>query len=182
MGAWEEESELVTAWVALSDVTAEAGPMRYVRGSHSWGPMDEGDFHGSDHAAQKGKISPAGWRGLERGRGHFTPGRPGPSQQAHFARERPNLTDGPRRSFAVHMRTERARPKDGIRAGLTAFIDDESVCPVIYREKGADSPAVIRPAEAAREVAATRRYAAGIRPPDRYPLDFLVGVRMMRKQ
>jgi hypothetical protein len=34
---WEEGSELFTAWVALSDVTAEAGPMRFVRGSHRWG-------------------------------------------------------------------------------------------------------------------------------------------------
>ena len=30
--AWEEGSELFTAWMALSDVTPEAGPVRFVRG------------------------------------------------------------------------------------------------------------------------------------------------------
>ena len=31
-----EESEIFTAWVALSDVGPEAGPMQLVRGSHLW--------------------------------------------------------------------------------------------------------------------------------------------------
>ena len=35
--AWEAGSELFTAWVALSDVTPAAGPMKFVRGSHKWG-------------------------------------------------------------------------------------------------------------------------------------------------
>jgi hypothetical protein len=139
-GAWEEESELLTAWVALSDVTAEAGPMRYVRGSHDWGPMDEGDFHGSDHAAQKAKYhlpDGADWSEVA---AILPPGGLALHSKHTLHASGPNLTDAPRRSFAVHMRTERARPKDRILAGLTAFIDDESVCPVIYREKGATLP------------------------------------------
>ena len=34
---WEEGSELLTAWIALTDVTERSGPMRFVRGSHRWG-------------------------------------------------------------------------------------------------------------------------------------------------
>ena len=32
--AWEEESELFTAWVALTDIQDDCGPMVYVRSSH----------------------------------------------------------------------------------------------------------------------------------------------------
>ena len=39
-----------------------------------------------------------------------------------------------RRSFAIHLRTEKSRPVDGKRQGLTARIDDYSHCPVIYGE------------------------------------------------
>ena len=52
---WEEGSELFTAWIALSDVTPEAGPMRFVRGSHRWG-LQQSDFYGQDHEAQRRGI------------------------------------------------------------------------------------------------------------------------------
>ena len=45
---WEEGSELFTAWIALSDVTAEAGPMKFVRGSHRWGLLSHSDFYGQE--------------------------------------------------------------------------------------------------------------------------------------
>lgn len=37
---WEDGSELFTAWVALSNITPDAGPMRFVPGSHRWGLLD----------------------------------------------------------------------------------------------------------------------------------------------
>jgi hypothetical protein len=42
---WEPalEGELLTAWVAISDVTAESGPMRFVHGSHHWGLLKAGE-------------------------------------------------------------------------------------------------------------------------------------------
>ncbi|MCY4108131.1 MAG: phytanoyl-CoA dioxygenase family protein [Chloroflexi bacterium] len=139
-GAWEDDSELLTAWVALSDVTAEAGPMRYVRGSHQWGERDEGDFHGSDHDAQRASYElPEGaeWNEVE---AILPPG--GIALHGNFTLHAsgPNLTDKPRRSFAIHMRTERSRPKQGRRERLTAFIDDEVICPIIYQEEGAVLP------------------------------------------
>ena len=56
--AWEEGSELFTAWVALSDVTRDAGPMRFVRGSHRWGLVDKGGFYEQDLEAQRQDIQP----------------------------------------------------------------------------------------------------------------------------
>ena len=55
-GAWEEGSELFTAWVALSDVTAESGPMKFVRGSHRWGFLEGSDFYGQDNEALRKEL------------------------------------------------------------------------------------------------------------------------------
>jgi ectoine hydroxylase-related dioxygenase (phytanoyl-CoA dioxygenase family) len=55
-GVWEEGSELFTAWVAFSDVIAEAGPMKFVRGSHKWGLLNQGDFYEQNHDAQREEI------------------------------------------------------------------------------------------------------------------------------
>ena len=54
--AWEEGSELLTAWVALSDVTSETGPMKFVRGSHKWGLLDHSDFYGQDTKRSAKKL------------------------------------------------------------------------------------------------------------------------------
>ena len=136
-GAWEEGSEVFTAWIALSDVTAQAGPMRYVRGSHKWGAHDEGDFKGTDHAAQRSRYRLPDGAEWSETPAILPPGGISLHHNHTLHASGPNLTDEPRRSFAVHMRTERARPKDGRREGLTAYIDDRELCPVIYREPGA---------------------------------------------
>lgn len=139
-GAWEDDSELLTAWVALSDVSAEAGPVIYLRGSHRWGERDEGAFKETDHAAQRRRIKlpeNAVWE-------EVPAILPGGGVVFHtkttLHASGPNHSHAPRRSFAIHMRTERARPKGGKREGLTQFIDDDSVCPVIFRRKGATFP------------------------------------------
>ena len=48
----------------------------------------------------------------------------------------PNLSGRPRRSFALHMRTQHSAPVDGVRKGLAQFIDDPAYCPTIYRRGG----------------------------------------------
>ena len=40
---WTDDSELLTAWLALSDVTADSGPMLFVPASHRWGLLGQGD-------------------------------------------------------------------------------------------------------------------------------------------
>lgn len=58
---WEEGSELFTAWVAISDVREECGPMKFVRGSHRWGLLKQGDFFEQDIDEQRLAIdSPEG--------------------------------------------------------------------------------------------------------------------------
>jgi phytanoyl-CoA dioxygenase PhyH len=128
---WEEGSELFTAWVALSDVTAEAGPMRFVRGSHRWG-LQQSDFYAQDHEAQRSQIRvPEGER-WEEVPALLPPGGVSFHHHLTYHGSGPNQTQEPRRSFAIHLRTERSAPAGGARKGLTQFIDDPRYCPVIF--------------------------------------------------
>jgi ectoine hydroxylase-related dioxygenase (phytanoyl-CoA dioxygenase family) len=130
---WEEGSELFTAWVALSDVTAEAGPMRFVRGSHRWGLRNLSDFYGQDHEAQRDKIQVPGGAAWEEVAAILPSGGVSFHHNLTYHGSGPNRSGQPRRSFALHLRTEKSRPVDDARRGLTQFIDDPAYCPVIYR-------------------------------------------------
>ena len=56
---------VITAWVALSDITVAGGAMRFVPGSHRWGLIDPGNFSEKDEAKAIAALPlPAGeeWR------------------------------------------------------------------------------------------------------------------------
>ena len=134
---WEEGSELFTAWVAFSDVGINSGPMAFVPGSQRWGFADEGDFFEQDNEAiRQGITVPAGevWDEepslLPSGGVSF-------HHCLTYHGSNPNVSDIPRRSFALHLRTEKSRLKNGLKHGLTAFLDDPAFCPIIYEKAAA---------------------------------------------
>jgi ectoine hydroxylase-related dioxygenase (phytanoyl-CoA dioxygenase family) len=132
-GAWEEGSELFTAWVACSDVTADAGPVLYVRGSQRLGLLGQGDFFAPDAERQRQGIRLPGGAAWDEVAGVLPPGGVSFHDQLTLHGSTANRSGRPRRSFALHLRTERSRPAGDRREGLTRFIDDESYCPVIHR-------------------------------------------------
>jgi ectoine hydroxylase-related dioxygenase (phytanoyl-CoA dioxygenase family) len=130
---WEAGSEVFTAWLALSDVTEEAGCMHFVPGSHTWGLLGQGDFYGQDLEAQSHGIRvPAGqvWREES---GALPPGGVSFHHSLTLHASGPNLSGAPRCSLAIHLRTEKSAPKNGQRKGLAEFIDDPSRCPILFR-------------------------------------------------
>jgi len=132
---WEEGSELFTAWVALSDVTPEAGPVKHLRGSHRWGLLGQGNFYTEDYERQGRQIAvPAGetWEEVE---ATLPPGGVSLHHQLTLHGSGSNHSGAPRRSLAIHLRSEKSRPVDNLRQGLTAFIDDPTYCPVLYRDE-----------------------------------------------
>lgn len=131
-GAWEEGSELFTAWIALSKVDAKSGPMRFVRGSHRWGLLKEGDFYAQDLSGQRRAMTIPDGERWEEVTALLPPGGVSFHDDYVLHASGPNRSGAPRRSFAVHLRTQNARPADGKRAGLTEFIDNTELCPVIY--------------------------------------------------
>ena len=131
-GAWEEGSELFTAWIALSEVGPEDGPMHFVRGSHQWGLLPGSDFYGQDLAGQKRALSTLASDEWVEVAATLPKGGVSFHHCLTLHGSGPNHAAGPRRSLAVHMRTERSRPVDDKREGLTAFIDDPTHCPVVF--------------------------------------------------
>ena len=133
---WEEGSELFTAWVALTDVTADSGPVRYVRGSQEWGLLNGGDFFAQDLQGQR-IAAPAG-SSWEEVAGVLPPGGVSCHHQLTVHGSGENYSGRQRRSFAIHLRTEKSRPVGNARQGLAALIDDPAYCPVIYGSRHAD--------------------------------------------
>lgn len=133
---WEEGSELFTAWAGLTPVTEEAGPMKFIRGSNRWGLLEGGDFYGQDTESQRQRIRLPEGAVWEEVTAVLPPG--GVSFHHHhtFHGSGPNHSGRPRRSFAIHLRTERSRPLGGQRQGLARFIDDPAYCPVIFGKGG----------------------------------------------
>jgi ectoine hydroxylase-related dioxygenase (phytanoyl-CoA dioxygenase family) len=130
-GVWTPESELFTAWVALSDVDAASGPMRFVRGSHRWGAWKGSDFWSQDlegqHAGDPGDRS---WEEIP---AILPPGGVSFHHNMTIHGSGPNTSGRPRRSLAIHLRTENSRPVDDLRRGLAEFIDDTDLCPVLFQ-------------------------------------------------
>ncbi|MCW8129835.1 MAG: phytanoyl-CoA dioxygenase family protein [Planctomycetota bacterium] len=128
------EGEVFTAWVALCDITPEIGPVAFVRGSHQWGLLEGGNFFNSDLAELRKSMSiPAGaaWEEVE---GLLPAGAVSFHHKYTIHGSGPNRTAQPRRSFALHMRTEKSRPAPSVPDhGYASHLDDPLYCPVIYR-------------------------------------------------
>ena len=134
-GSWEQGSELFTAWLAISDVTEDSGPMKFVPGSHTWGLLDQLDFYGQDHDTQREAVRLREGQVWSEVLGTLPPGGVSFHDCMTVHGSSQNYSGRPRMSFAVHLRTEKSRPKDGVLQGLTQFIENEDYCPVIYRAK-----------------------------------------------
>jgi ectoine hydroxylase-related dioxygenase (phytanoyl-CoA dioxygenase family) len=141
---WTPDSEVFTCWLALSDVTPDAGPMRFVPGSHRWGLVGKpgeiggGDFYATDTDRQREEIPvPPGeaWSEVE---GILSPGEATFHHRLTYHGSGPNVSSGPRRSFAIHLRTQNSEVADLGRisrkeAEYLDYLDDPAISPVIYR-------------------------------------------------
>lgn len=128
------EGEVFTAWVALCDVTSEIGPVKFVRGSNHWGLIEGGDFFGGDlNTLQKKFTLPPGasWEEVE---GVLPAGGVSFHHRFTIHGSGPNRTSNPRRSFALHLRTEKSKPVAGVPDhGYASHLNDPIYCPVIYK-------------------------------------------------
>ena len=126
------DGELFTAWVAVSDVTARSGPMRFLRGSHRWGLLDSGDFFGHDHEAQRKDIPVPDGEAWDEVEAVLPAGAVSFHDRHTYHASGPNVSDAPRRSFAFHLRTENAGPVEGRTDYYVQHLDDPAYCPVLY--------------------------------------------------
>ena len=129
---WAEGSELFTAWVALTDVEHDCGPMIFARGSNNWVGAAGGDFFRQDIKSTKLSVQvPEGetWDEVE---AILPAGGFSLHDELTFHGSGPNISGRPRRSLAIHMRTQNSREGDRPDRWAAKFVDDPTVCPVIF--------------------------------------------------
>ena len=132
---WNDPQHVFTAWLAISDVRIESGPMIFARGSHRWGFLNQGDFFGEDVDAQRAEIAIPEGAVWEEVPAILPPGAVSFHHALTFHGSRPNMSDTPRRSFAVHLRTEGAHPVTPSGSDPDYYItrlNDEYEAPVLY--------------------------------------------------
>jgi len=129
--------ELFTAWVAISDVTAESGPMRFVPGSHRWGLLKAGDFFSDKLDELKQRIhAKSGGGKWEEVAAILPPGGVSFHHRLTVHGSGENHAAGPRVSFAIHFRTEKSALREGTKwqdAGYLNDFADPVGSPVSYR-------------------------------------------------
>lgn len=137
--AWSPDSELLTCWAALSDVTENSGPVRFLRGSHRWGLKNAGDFFHQDIEAQKDVVPVPEGEQWDEVAAIIPPGGCSVHHMLTYHGSGPNMSTLPRRSFAIHLRTDRSRPADNVHEltleqgrDLIKYIDDPYFNPLIY--------------------------------------------------
>ena len=139
---WTPDSEVFTAWIAVSDVAEESGPVCFVPGSQRWGLMSGGDFFATaldDQKAEQIKV-PDGENWTE-SLATMPAGAFSLHHKYTYHGSRPNVSNKVRRSFAVHLRTDKstATPGRGMNASdshnydYVSYLNDESVCPILYQ-------------------------------------------------
>ncbi|MEO6876302.1 MAG: phytanoyl-CoA dioxygenase family protein [Opitutaceae bacterium] len=132
------QGEIFTAWVAISDVTAASGPMRFVRGSNHWGLLKAGDFFSDQLDALKQRIqAKSGTHAWQEVAAILPPGGVSFHHRLTVHGSGENHAASPRVSFAIHLRTEKSALRDGVKwqdAGYLNDFNDLIGSPVSYRE------------------------------------------------
>ena len=131
---WQKDEGLFTAWIALSDVKKESGPMQFVPGSHRWGFLEQGDFFSSDQDMIRSNIQiPVGERWEE-----VSVILPLGNISLHhcltYHGSQENVSNKSRWSLAVHLRDERAQPVLGATNYYVSHLGNMKYSPVIFQE------------------------------------------------
>ena len=129
-GWWE--GEVFTCWLALSDVAEDCGPVRFVRGSHQWGFLNSGNFFVPDleSSAERDRV-PEGevW---EEAAAVLPAGGASFHHRLTIHGSGANTSGRPRRSYAVHLRTEKSTMLPGLRDVYQEHLTDPALSPILY--------------------------------------------------
>ena len=125
---------VLTAWLAVTDVTERDGPVVYLAGSHRWGEVG-GNFFDADVDGVQARLelpADAEWREvpavLPAGACSF-------HAPLVVHGSRPNDGAAARRSFAIHLRTEHGVPLAGDDVHYVTDLDDHDRHPVLLDQR-----------------------------------------------
>ena len=130
--AWWE-GEVFTCWLALTDVTEEAGPLRFVKGSHEWGFLASGNFFAGDLDGLREKFSVPADATWEEHAALLPAGAASFHHRRTIHGSGPNTSSGPRRSYAVHLRTERSKEIGSAPEIYHEHLSDDAMSPILFQ-------------------------------------------------
>jgi ectoine hydroxylase-related dioxygenase (phytanoyl-CoA dioxygenase family) len=124
--------DIFTVWIALTAVTADASPLRYLPGSQRLGPLGRTDlFQTNLDAARNGLTLPDGFRWTEVS-AQVEAGGLALHQRDTLHASGPNRSREPRRSLAIRVRTDRSVMGRDAAADRIRHLDDKILAPVVY--------------------------------------------------
>lgn len=131
---WSKEG-LYTAWIALTDVSINSGPLRFLRGSNLWKTIEGMDFFNQNIKSQE-KI-------LDKLKKHkdvvcatLRAGEVSIHSSQTYHSSMGNLEKKPRIGMVVHFRTDESKRIDvgGSNKHYLDQIEDNEIAPIIYQE------------------------------------------------
>ncbi|MEH0972316.1 phytanoyl-CoA dioxygenase family protein [Micromonospora sp. CPCC 205546] len=126
------QGDIFTVWLALSAVSADASPLRYVPGSQRLGPLGRVDLFRTDlDPARTGLPLPDGFRWSEV-TAEVAAGGLALHQRDTLHASGPNRSAQPRRSLAIRVRTERCVLDGEAAVARREHLRDEALAPVVY--------------------------------------------------
>jgi len=130
---WQKSEGLFTAWIALSDVSEESGPIQFVPGSHRWGFLGKGDFFSSNQDTLRTSIQTMVDENWKETSVPLSVGGVSLHHCLTYHGSQENISDKPRWSFAVHLRDERAEPIRSTNNYYISHLEDMEYSPVIFQ-------------------------------------------------
>ena len=130
---WKHEGVL-TAWIALTDVAQDSGPVRYIAGSNQWDMVDGLDFFDKGISKQETILKDT-YKDYSVVQAEIDEGAVSVHTSKVYHSSIKNVSGRPRVGMVVHFCTDRAQrvQVSGENSDYLDMVTDESICPIIYR-------------------------------------------------
>lgn len=122
-----------TAWIALTNVKEESGPVRYIQGSNHWSQIDGLDFFDKEISKQS-KIIHNFHENYKVFNATIPKGAIAVHKSKTYHSSTANISMNPRVGMVVHFCSDSAKRKkvSGKNSNYLDVLSNHSVCPVIY--------------------------------------------------
>lgn len=132
---WSTEG-LYTAWIAISTVSAQSGPVRFLRRSNHWRKIQGMDFFNQDIKTQETKLKKTKEQ-KEVVNAVLNAGEVSVHSSQTYHSSLGNKEKNPRIGMVVHFRTDQSKQIE-LKSKESDYLDqinDLSVAPIIYQDK-----------------------------------------------
>ena len=128
-----EATGVFTAWIALTDVFSNSGPVRYILGSNHWNEIKGVDFFNNDIESQDKTIQQK-HKDYKVVNAEISSGSIAIHGSKTYHSSIKNTSGAPRVGMVVHFATDQAKRINlvGRHSNYLDMLSDLSICPIIY--------------------------------------------------